>query len=391
MSSSSSSASSSADNKIRVVIIGLGLCGWELLHAFKELKDKRIVVTAIEPRDAVFYKLGAPRALVSDAYITGADPFWDIASNLPAFATHVRSRVRAIDKAAKCVTCDDGSSVPYDCLVIATGASQAAVGDVAALDSKAALQAAMRERQAQIAAAQSICLVGGGYVGSEVAYEIAAAFPSKRVTLVHAGPLIGKGNGAPLKDEPSDKFFAKLDQKARAFGNVTLLCNDRITRPDGVAGAVDTAARTYTSQQGAAIAADLTIWCVGEQITNPFRDDFKTNARGQIVVNKQLQVDGEECVFALGDVAAKELVSEASRVYYAPYWAATIAANVVKVHAKRALADYKPPSGKIIFATLGPKDGAGVLNGAVVGGIITRSLKGGDLFLGRTKSRLGVK
>lgn len=385
---SSAASSSASAPKIEVVLIGLGLCGFELLHVLRS--NKHIHITAIEPRDAVFYKLGAPRALVSDAYLTRDDPFFDLPANLPPNATQHRARATAIDLERKAVTCSDGAVFDFHFLVLATGSWQEAVGDVAALESKAALQAAVRERQAAIAAAQSICLVGGGFVGSEVAYEIAAAFPGKRVTLVHGGPRVGQSNAPPLADDPGEKFLAKLDAKSKAFANVTLLLNDRITRPDGVAGAVDAAPRTYTSQQGAAISADLTIWCVGEQVNNPFREQFQCNARGQLLVNRHLQLEGHDVVFAIGDVAAKELVGEANRMYYAPKWAEVIAANIMNVADKRALVVYKSPA-KTIFATLGPKDGVGMLNGVVVGGIITRSLKGGDLFLGRTKSRLGVK
>lgn len=311
---------------------------------------------------------------------------------IPHRVHHERTRAVRISTKDKFVVCANDTTVHYDFCVVATGSAQSAVGNDAAADSEAEIVARLREIQAQVAAANNICCVGGGFVGSELAYEIAAAFPQKHITLVHAGPLLGKSNGPPLDDEPSDKFYRKLTKQGQQeFANVTLLLNDRITRPAGLDTAIDTATRQYTSQSGAAINADLTIWCIGEQIINPFRDSFDCNDRGQIQVNKHLQAVGYGDVFCLGDVASKEVIKEANRLYYGPVWAQVIVANMLSLTDRgQCNTTYKPPTA-MMFATLGPKVGTSELPIGVVGSMITRSLKGGDLFLSRTKSRLGVK
>lgn len=305
---------------------------------------------------------------------------------------HERTRATRIDTKAKTIFCENGTNVHYDFCVIATGSSQPAVGNETADSSRAEITARLRDLQALVQAANDICCVGGGFVGSELAYEIAAAFPQKHVTVVHAGPLIGKSNAPPLDDEPSDKFFQKLTKQAQQeFSNVTLLLNDRITRPDDLVGSIDTAARQYTSQGGVAIKADLTIWCIGEQIVNPFRDSLDCNARGQIQINKHLQAVGYGDVFCLGDVASKEVIKEANRLFYGPPWSQVIVANMLSLTDRgQCNTTYKPPT-LMMFATLGPRVGTAELPIGVVGSLITRSLKGGDLFLSRTKSRLGVK
>ncbi len=107
-------------------------------------------------------------------------------------------RVAAIDRAAKVLRLSDGSTLPYDGLVLATGSTPRALTlpgatapNVLPLRSRDDASTISAELQACIAGAQPVVVIGGGFIGLEVAAT--ARKKGATVTVLEAAPrLLGR-------------------------------------------------------------------------------------------------------------------------------------------------------------------------------------------------------
>ena len=135
-------------------------------------------------------------------------------------------RVAAIDRAARAVTLADGTSQPYSTLVLATGSRPrplalpgAGLAGILSLRTLADVET-IRDR---LAAARSLVVVGGGYIGLELA--AVAVRRGVAVTVLEQAPrLMARGVG-PVVSE----FYARL----HAAEGVTVLTGVRVTGFEG--------------------------------------------------------------------------------------------------------------------------------------------------------------
>lgn len=115
-------------------------------------------------------------------------------------------RVDAIDRAAKRLRLADGSPLPYAGLVLATGSTPRALtipgataANVRALRSRDDASAIAAELQACVANGQPVVVIGGGFIGLEVAAT--ARKKGARVTVLEAAPrLLGRVLAPVLSD-----------------------------------------------------------------------------------------------------------------------------------------------------------------------------------------------
>ena len=111
----------------RVVIAGGGVAGLEALLALHALAGDRVELTLVAPTPDFVYR---PLA-VAEPFALGAarrTPLADAART--AGATFVQAPLSAVDVANQTVALGDGETLPYDALVLATGAAaQPAFGD----------------------------------------------------------------------------------------------------------------------------------------------------------------------------------------------------------------------------------------------------------------------
>lgn len=87
----------------------------------------------------------------------------------------------AVDITDTYVLTKQGSRIAYDYLVVATGHTQSG------FETRTEKISQYQAEYEKIKAADSILIVGGGPTGVELAAEIVADFPAKKVTLVHRG------------------------------------------------------------------------------------------------------------------------------------------------------------------------------------------------------------
>jgi NADH dehydrogenase FAD-containing subunit len=212
----------------------------------------------------------------------------------------VHGRITAVDLEARSVEVADAdgrtTTLPYDALVIATGASNGfwrhdRVEDLAAID------ADLAGVSARIDAAASLAIVGGGPTGVSVADNLARRGGSE-VHLFHSG------------DEPLPGYHPKarrwIARQLRDDG-VHVHAGHRTVVPDGFEGDVLTTGPIEFTTGQEPFTADVTMWAVGRvRPHSGFLPAEVLDDDGFVRVDEHLQIPGHPDVFAVGDVAASD-------------------------------------------------------------------------------------
>ncbi|MDA0635873.1 FAD/NAD(P)-binding oxidoreductase [Nonomuraea sp. MCN248] len=170
----------------RVVVVGNGIAGLTAAHQLRECGfDGELTVVGDEPYPA-YSRPALSKALLLDGV--------DRSAHELAPATHgavelLGVRARGLDAERRLVTLDDGVVLPYDGLVIATGARARRLSGLPEEHTLRGLDDALALRE-RLAGRPSVVVAGGGPLGMEIASACLAA--GCAVTLVSQGvPLAG--------------------------------------------------------------------------------------------------------------------------------------------------------------------------------------------------------
>lgn len=333
-------------------------------------------VILIEPSDVFWYPLGAPRAVaVPDFAQRCCIPYAGLLRN--RFG-HVKHKAKVVDPKLCCVTLEDGRSLYYDIIFLATGSTSPMPGKHPYCKQKDILEA-YQHMQKKVALATDVVIVGGGAVGVELAAEIASAYPrQKRVTIVNSSPV--------LLNDPKvlGKLRAKVEKALLEMG-VRILHNDRLQIP------VDLYApqQKLVTAHGVAVIADVVLIAVGQSVNNGLvQEHFQLDDKGRLRVDRHLRVQGFKNVFCAGDLCD---TAETKLGYLAALQGQLVAENILLLakHIRfpletHPLGVYEESTSTTMFVTLGPNDGVSQLPGGfVVGGIVSVPIKSRNLFLPR--------
>ncbi|HUB85819.1 MAG TPA: NAD(P)/FAD-dependent oxidoreductase [Rhizomicrobium sp.] len=302
-----------SQSKKRVVIIGAGFAGIEVARG---LGKSQADVTLIDRQN---YHLFQPLLYqVATAALSPADIAEPVRRMLRGYSnvTVMLGEVTTITVADKHVTLADGTGVPYDILVIASGATHAYFGHDAwekfapglktiddARDIRSRLllsfeRADMSRDAAEKERLMTFVVVGGGPSGVEMAGSIAELArhtlakdfrhidpTSATVILVEAGPSL-------LSAFP--KALARYTKRKLTQLGVTVRENC----------AVQNITEEFVEAGGEKIPTALAIWAAGVK-ASPLGKMLgaATDKSGRIEANRDLSVPGCEDVYALGDIA----------------------------------------------------------------------------------------
>ncbi|MEU6230873.1 FAD-dependent oxidoreductase [Streptomyces sp. NPDC047042] len=359
-----------------VVVIGGGYAGVRLAKRL----DDTARVTLVDRKEVFFHRIASLRA--------GVHPEWTVTPFIPYDRLLRNGRVAVgkavrVDTDARQVTLASGEILPYDVVVIATGADYPEPARFTGTTVEEAAQS-FAAHQRNIAAAEHVLVVGGGPSGVELSAEIRLARPDARVTLAHAGPALLHSTGS---ERAGNRARAWLE----AHGVEVRL--DSFMSPGNDFN-------TYRDTHGNIIDADRSFWATGTT-PNTFwlrmagHSDW-LNSSGHVKVDRTLRVEGRPDVFAVGDV------NDVSRLKITPV---ALAQADLAVHNIRAYLQssgrhrkhprlYRPVHRTPLVVPFGPADGVTMVpvpggETAVLGGRTATLAKAKTLMTPYMRRQLG--
>jgi NADH dehydrogenase len=297
-----------------VVILGGGFAG---LYAARGLRDAPVKVTVVDRRNhhlfqPMLYQVATAALSPSDI----ASPIRSILRDQKNTEV-LLSEAAAIDVHARTVSMTDGSSLPYDYLILATGARHSYFGkdqweclapglksleDAEEIRKRVLLSFERAERESDPVrrhAHLTFVVVGGGPTGVEVAGALAEIrrYALRRdfrhidpreatVMLLEGGPRI-LPSYPPDLSEVAKRELRRLGVEVREETLVTDI------RPGSVAAA------------GWTIPTQNVLWAAGN-IASPLTRNLEAplDKQGRVIVEPDCTVPGHPEVFVLGDAAA---------------------------------------------------------------------------------------
>jgi NADPH-dependent 2,4-dienoyl-CoA reductase/sulfur reductase-like enzyme len=235
--------------------------------------------------------------------------FWDQARQTELAVT-LRLGVPAVALRGTSVELADGSSIQADAVVLATGViarripgQPSEVRTLRHLDDAIALRSAL-------AGARSLLLVGGGFIGAEVAH--AARVRGLDVTVLEA-------LSAPCERVLGARVGALAGRLITAAG-VDLRCGVMVRRfVDG---------RTVELSDGSTLSADVVLLGIGSVPALAWLDGTGFDTSNGLACDDEGRVVGAERVWALGDMAAW-LDPVRGRRHRSEHWTSTVDQSVV--------------------------------------------------------------
>ncbi|WAM11868.1 NAD(P)/FAD-dependent oxidoreductase [Rhodococcus sp. JS3073] len=277
----------------RILVVGNGIAGQTACDSLRAAGfDGDLTIVGDEPR-AAYSRPALSKALLVDG-----------GSHELAPPTHEATEVLGVaavglDVGARRVCLDDGSDLPYDGLVIATGsrARRLGGGDSVELTLRTLDNAlVLRER---LAARPSVVVVGAGPLGMEIAS--AALSAGCEVTLVADGRPMLSHLGPCL----SDAFTA-----AAVARGLTIVV--------GAAAGIDTA-RGLVLRDGSRVAADLLVSAIGDIPNTEWLATSGLMTGGRLEADSRGRIGPG--IVAAGDVAAVPTRTGVRRI---PLWSSAI-------------------------------------------------------------------
>lgn len=355
-----------------VTVVGGGYAGAAVAKALDDVAE----VTMIEPRDGFVHNVAALRGLV--------DPDWAKRLFLPYDQLLRNGRVvrdHAVRMDSASVMIGSGEWITGDYTVIATGSSYPFPAKFEAVDRDAVI-ARIDATRAALADAADVLLLGAGPVGLELAGEITAVWPDKRVTVVDRNEDILSGRFTP-------ELRAEVRAQLTAMGVELVLGTPLREEPPSDPG--ETKSFTVSTTTGIEVTAEVWFRCYGVTPLSGFLAGGLANAReasGHLTVTPELQLPGHDRVFAIGDVTA---IPEAKMAKAAGIHAEVAAANIATlIRGGSKLRSYVPAPAAISLP-LGPFGGVSYApDRGMLGAEETSRLKGRSLRLDPYRELLGL-
>jgi len=356
--------------KASLVVVGGGYVGVELAQGLSETFD----VTLIDPRDAFVHAPAMLRALVDGSVRDQALIPYDKALKGAQLV-----KAKAVEVKQNAVVTETGEEIAADYIVLSPGASNGGIFKPAdeGID---AFRAAQTKVEGQIKDAGSIVIVGAGAVGTELAGEIAHAYPKKSLTLISADARLFPGFPA--------KLGAGLAAKLGKMGVDVVLgrrVSDLKSTTDPYAGAV-------TLDDGRTLTADLIVPAIGSKPRTDLFEGLPGMQKapdGRVKVDSYMRPSSWPNVFAAGDaVDTGDAMTIVATSRQQP-WLAKLLKAVAGGKTVESQKAYTPWGKAPILIPLGPEKGNSYLMIATFGDWVTKSIKGKDLFISKYRKLLG--
>ncbi len=300
-----------------VVIVGGGFGG---LHAARALAGQPVRVTIVDRRNHFLFQ-----PLLYQVAMGQLEPA-DIAQPIRRLvkkqrnARVLQAEVAAIDASAKQVDLGDGSTLPYDYLIVATGSSHNYFGsdhfapfapgmktieDALEIRRRVfnAFEAAERatdpdERQALL----TFVVIGAGPTGVELTGALAEI---TKQTLTDEFKSIDPSHARVYLVEGLDRVLPPFPEELSRSAQASLDKLGVQTKLKGFATNIDASGITIGKDPGEFIPARTIIWSAGVK-ASPLAGSLgvELDRPGRVVVQPDLSVPGHPEIFIVGDLAA---------------------------------------------------------------------------------------
>ncbi|MDB6060596.1 MAG: FAD-dependent pyridine nucleotide-disulfide oxidoreductase [Verrucomicrobiaceae bacterium] len=276
-----------------IVVLGNGQAGFQVAASLRDGGyDGEIVVLGDESH------LPYHRPPLSKAYLLGSVEDAGLAMRPTAYYAEKRidmrtnSRAKAIDRARKVVSLEDGSEIEYSHLVFAVGARNRPLpvpgADLGGVYFLRTLDEAHALRQ-RINTAKKVAVIGAGFIGLE--FAAAANHSGAKVTVID---VLDRPMARALSPQ-----MASIYTREHTKRGVDLLFNTQVAKLNGVNGQVQSVETT----DGRVIEAELVVIGIGVIPNSEIAEAAGLEVRNGIVVNEHL-LTSDPNISAIGDVAA---------------------------------------------------------------------------------------
>src|SRR5437899_5589890 len=281
----------------QTVILGAGHAGGALAAQLRQYAHQSTIVLVGEEPISPYQ-----RPPLSKAWLKGEADADSLALRPLAFyAEHdidfrPNTRAIALNRDAKTVTLSDGTALAYDVLVFATGARAIALpGGGAELEGVHALRTAADAEalKAALGPNKTLAVVGGGYIGLEVAAS-GRALGADVVVLEREPRLLSR-----VACEALSTFFCGYHQKH----GVTFELGASVT---GFAGEDGRVAGVMLAD-GRIIGCDAVVVGVGAHPNDELAKDAGLECAPGVVVDLDARSVTDPSIFAIGDVAHRPM------------------------------------------------------------------------------------
>ncbi|MCH1554116.1 MAG: FAD-dependent oxidoreductase [Luminiphilus sp.] len=194
------------------------------------------------------------------------------------------------------------SSVPYDFLLIASGASNGFWRNDRIL-SDGEIEAGIEAHAAVLRNARQIDVVGGGPSAVSVALNSARQFPESSIALHFSGEKLLPGYHALTQDY----YELSLEQAGVIMhpNRRALLAGHQVDR---------LGSGKLSFEDGAVVQSDAIVWAIGQtQPHSHFLPKELLDEQGFVLTDPTLQVSDHANLFAIGDVAATDPLRSSAR------------------------------------------------------------------------------
>ncbi|KAL6306197.1 hypothetical protein BKA93DRAFT_729915 [Sparassis latifolia] len=376
--------SKTIEEKKNVVIVGGGHAGSLLARSLsRTLDSSKYRVILINERPYAIHFLAAARMTVTDeGHIEDGAliPYDKLFIN--GNGTLKVDKVTAIEETEPgqggVVVLQSGERISYAALALASGSSWSGPLDFPTTDSE--IREHIKEWRLKYGNAKHIVLIGGGAVGIETAGELRDTFADKKITIIQSDKML-------LNATYPAKYRKDLEKRVRAR-KINLVLGEYLdSMPE-----LDTIG--ITTRSGTTIPdADLVVPTFGPRLNVAYIKTLGSdvlNERSQVKVKPTFETVAHPGVFALGDITDWK---EQKQALKGPAHVAVVAPNITSFLAGEPQKKIYKGTPEAIVVPIGKGHGSSYFPyfwGLMFGDYFTSWLKGGDLFIKKTRAERGL-
>ena len=300
----------------RVVVVGAGFAG---LSAARALIGKPVEVTVVDQRN--FHTFQPLLYEVATAGLESGDvayPIRVIFGKAPNVSFRM-DRVTGVDWDRRQVLLDGAAALPFDSLIVASGATAKFFGIPGAADHSFPLYTLTDARRlrdhilrrledvdahpdgAAARGALTFVVVGGGPTGVEVAGALAELLD---VAVKHDGFRFDRSAGRIVLVDALDRLLTPFRESAADYAAATLAGRGVELRLGHLVRAVGD--DSVELDDGTVIPTRTVVWAGGVTVEHTVAGELgaPTGPNGRLLVRPDLTVEGHDDVYAVGDAAA---------------------------------------------------------------------------------------